>query len=99
MEFSQETQETVTGDASINNVVIDIIHNGRKSITSVSGLNLSKEELKNMKKTLQKRWGCNANIKNTDTGMVLSLQGDQRPNLTAFLAKELGVTQVTYTGT
>jgi translation initiation factor 1 len=60
--------------------------NGRKSLTTVQGLPQAFDYNKILK-ALKKEFCCNGCvIEDDDLGKVLQLQGDQRKNVTAFIA-------------
>ena len=62
--------------------------NGRKSITSVSGLDPALD-LKKILKTFKKSLNCNGAIIEDETlGKIIQLQGDQRASVKDFLIKE-----------
>ena len=66
--------------------------NGRKSITTLQGLELEGEKLekklKSVLKTMKKEFCCNGHlVQDEEMGFVLQLQGDQRENIAAFLVK------------
>mmetsp|Transcript_5098 Transcript_5098/g.11156 ORF Transcript_5098/g.11156 Transcript_5098/m.11156 type:complete len:116 (+) Transcript_5098:213-560(+) len=62
--------------------------NGRKSITSVSGLNQNLN-LKKILKEFKVKFSTNGTIvDDKEVGKVIQLQGDQRENLFNFLVKE-----------
>lgn len=65
--------------------------NGRKSITTVQGLN-SSLDFEKINRFLKKEFCCNGCvIEDAEMGTVIQLQGDQRNNLTKFLIQE-GIT-------
>eukprot|EP01013_Petalomonas_cantuscygni_P044629 TRINITY_DN925_c0_g1_i1.p1 TRINITY_DN925_c0_g1~~TRINITY_DN925_c0_g1_i1.p1 ORF type:complete len:118 (-),score=29.92 TRINITY_DN925_c0_g1_i1:312-665(-) len=60
--------------------------NGRKSITTVSGLPESEVDFKKILTQIKKQFACNGSIQDDkDFGKVIQLQGDQRGNLAKFL--------------
>ena len=61
--------------------------NGRKCITTVSGIEKDKHSLKDILRQTKKKFNCNGTvIKEED---VLQFQGDQRENLKEYLMKIL----------
>ena len=62
--------------------------NGRKSLTTVQGIN-PKVDLKKVVKGLKKEFCCNGTVvEDPNFGQVIQLQGDQRQNVQTFLIKE-----------
>lgn len=62
--------------------------NGRKSLTTIQGLN-SNFDFEKINKTLKKEFCCNGCvIQDSDLGIIIQLQGDQRDNALKFLIKE-----------
>lgn len=62
--------------------------NGRKSITTIQGLPADLD-LKRILKELKKAYSCNGSIsEEKELGTVVTLQGDQRSNVEAFLLRE-----------
>ncbi|XP_044472741.1 protein translation factor SUI1 homolog [Mangifera indica] len=62
--------------------------NGKKSITTVEGLNQNLSYTKILK-DLKKEFCCNGNVvQDKNLGKVIQLQGDQRTNVLNFLVKE-----------
>nr|UXY87649.1 translation factor sui1 [Cryptomonas curvata] len=75
-------------------VVSNYIHirlqqrNGRKSLTTIQGLN-SNFDFEKINKALKKEFCCNGCvIEDSDLGIIIQLQGDQRDNVLNFLIKE-----------
>ena len=65
------------------------MRNGRKSITTVSNLNLPSVKLKKIGKALQTHCRCAASVAvDKDFGDVLQLQGDHRAAVESFLVNE-----------
>mmetsp|Transcript_9318 Transcript_9318/g.19295 ORF Transcript_9318/g.19295 Transcript_9318/m.19295 type:complete len:121 (+) Transcript_9318:102-464(+) len=61
--------------------------NGRKSITTVQGLD-EDLDLKKICKAFKKNFSCNgAVVKNKELGKVIQLQGDQRQKVFTFMKK------------
>jgi len=59
--------------------------NGRKTLTTVSGIP-SKFDLKKILKVIKKEFACNGTVVNDEkVGDVIQLQGDQRNNVRTFL--------------
>ncbi|KIW04139.1 translation initiation factor SUI1 [Verruconis gallopava] len=59
--------------------------NGRKTLTTVSGIP-SKFDLKKILKVIKKEFACNGTVVNDEkVGDVIQLQGDQRTNIRTFL--------------
>ncbi|OUS45446.1 putative translation initiation factor SUI1 [Ostreococcus tauri] len=62
--------------------------NGRKSLTTVQGLN-PKINLKLVVKECKKKFNCNGCIvEDSEHGDIVQLQGDQRKNIAQFLVDE-----------
>ncbi|PXF47411.1 Protein translation factor SUI1-like [Gracilariopsis chorda] len=62
--------------------------NGRKSLTTVQGLD-DKLDLAKLTKAFKKEFCCNGCVvDNAELGKVIQLQGDQREKVKAFLADE-----------
>jgi translation initiation factor 1 len=79
----------VDSDFSLNKVVKVHIRNqqrnGKKTITTVSGLTLNELDLIKIVKIIKKKFGTSACIKNDDEfGSVLCVQGDFRNLLATF---------------
>ena len=61
--------------------------NGKKSITTVQGIN-NKYDVKKIMNVLKKELACNGCIINDETlGEIIQLQGDQRANVADFLTE------------
>lgn len=62
--------------------------NGRKSLTTIAGLD-QKLDFPKVLKVVKKTFCCNGTVINDkDAGKVLQLQGDQRQNMFDFLSSE-----------
>jgi len=62
--------------------------NGRKSLTTVQGLD-KKFEYSKVLKAFKKKFNCNGTIvDDPEYGNVIQLQGDQRQNVSQFLTEE-----------
>nr|UXY87159.1 translation factor sui1 [Cryptomonas sp.] len=62
--------------------------NGRKSITTIQGLN-SELDFEKINKALKKDFCCNGCvIEDSELGIIVQLQGDQRNNILKFLIRE-----------
>ncbi|EPR59411.1 putative translation initiation factor SUI1 [Toxoplasma gondii TgCatPRC2] len=62
--------------------------NGRKSVTTVQGLDKSLD-LKKMVRALKKQFSCNGTvIEDPEHGSIIQLQGDQRHAVKEFLERE-----------
>lgn len=62
--------------------------NGRKCITSISGLDEDLDQ-KRICKAMRKVFNCNGNvIEDEEHGEVIQLQGDQRENVRQFLMEQ-----------
>ncbi|KAA8491798.1 Protein translation factor SUI1-like [Porphyridium purpureum] len=62
--------------------------NGRKSLTTIQGLD-KKLDLEKLMKAFKKEFCCNGNVVEDATlGRVIQLQGDQRENVRKFLVEE-----------
>ena len=86
-EFDAEVENnTADVGASADNVHIRVQQrNGRKSLTTVCGLD-PKFDKKRILKALKKEYCCNGCIIEDDaSGQVIQLQGDQRKNVALFL--------------
>ena len=67
--------------------------NGKKSITTVQGLD-EDLDVKRICKAMRKKFNCNGSIETTkEYGTVLQLQGDQREQVLAFLVEQEILTQ------
>ena len=82
-------EEFLDNGSSMNNVKVHIRiqqRNGKKSITSASGLPDS-VDMKKILRILKKSLSCNGCINDDDEtlGKVIQLQGDHRGNLRDFL--------------
>nr|UXY88147.1 translation factor sui1 [Cryptomonas curvata] len=84
-------KETNKKDLKIisNNIHIRLQQrNGRKSLTTIQGLN-SNLDFEKINKALKKEFCCNGCvIDDPDLGVIIQLQGDQRNNIIKFLIKE-----------
>ena len=66
--------------------------NARKSICTIEGLTMELTELKDMLKTMKKKFACNGSIEKDDQlGNVLQLQGDIREQAKELLVKSYGI--------
>ncbi|AFZ80932.1 translation initiation factor SUI1, putative [Theileria equi strain WA] len=66
--------------------------NGRKSVTTVQGLEESLD-LKKMVRALKKEFSCNGTIiAHAEHGSIIQLQGDKRQDVVKFLEREKLVT-------
>ncbi|EAN31494.1 Eukaryotic translation initiation factor eIF1 [Theileria parva strain Muguga] len=66
--------------------------NGRKSVTTVQGLEESLD-LKKMVRALKKEFSCNGTvIMHEEHGSIIQLQGDKRQDVVKFLERENLVT-------
>ena len=62
--------------------------NGRKSLTTIQGLN-SIFDFEKINKALKKEFCCNGCvIQDSELGIIIQLQGDQRDNVINFLIKQ-----------
>lgn len=62
--------------------------NARKSICTIEGLTMELNELKDLLKTMKKKFACNGSIeKDEKLGNVLQLQGDIREQAKELLVK------------
>ncbi|KAI8466690.1 MAG: translation initiation factor SUI1 [Monoraphidium minutum] len=85
--FADAAQDEDTSAAEYVHIRIQQ-RNGRKSLTTVQGLNPSFDKKKVLKE-LKKVYCCNGNIVEDDElGQVIQLQGDQRKNVHLFLTQE-----------
>tara|TARA_B110000908_G_scaffold2569_1_gene3519 strand:+ start:529 stop:822 length:294 start_codon:yes stop_codon:yes gene_type:complete len=80
------TDTNLFGDVSSTPIHIRIqSRNGRKSISSISGLDKDLD-LKKLCKYLKKNFKCNGSVSEDNTyGKVVILQGDHRENIKLFL--------------
>lgn len=90
--FADAAKVNDTGDVQLEQGYVHIRiqqRNGRKSITTVTGLSKALD-LKRILKAIKKEHCCNGTVlKDEDTGTeVLQFQGDQRDPVKAFLLKE-----------
>ncbi|THH10798.1 hypothetical protein EW145_g1091 [Phellinidium pouzarii] len=68
--------------------------NGRKTLTTLQGLN-KKYDLKKLLKAFKKEFACNGTlIDDAESGQIIQLQGDQRSKIQNFLTDE-GVSKLT----
>ncbi|KEI39505.1 uncharacterized protein L969DRAFT_17428 [Mixia osmundae IAM 14324] len=67
--------------------------NGRKTLTTIQGIDEKKFSLKNILKHFKKEYSCNGTlIEDDDLGRVIQLQGDHRAKVAPFLL-ELGISK------
>ncbi len=67
--------------------------NGKKSITTVQGLD-DDLDMKRISKAMRKKFNCSVSLEETeDYGTVIQLQGDQREQVLAFLVEQEILTQ------
>jgi translation initiation factor 1 len=90
--FADAAQVNDTGDIQLDQGHVHIRiqqRNGRKSITTVTGLSKALD-LKRILKAIKKEYCCNGTVlKDDETGTeVLQFQGDQREPVKLFLLKE-----------
>mmetsp|Transcript_57208 Transcript_57208/g.119625 ORF Transcript_57208/g.119625 Transcript_57208/m.119625 type:complete len:116 (-) Transcript_57208:269-616(-) len=90
--FADAAKVNDTGDVQLEQGYVHIRiqqRNGRKSITTVTGLSKALD-LKRILKAIKKEHCCNGTVlKDEDTGTeVLQFQGDQRDPVKTFLLKE-----------
>ena len=90
--FADAAKVNDTGDVQLEQGYVHIRiqqRNGRKSITTVTGLSKALD-LKRILKAIKKEHCCNGTVlKDEETGTeVLQFQGDQRDPVKAFLLKE-----------
>eukprot|EP00994_Dinema_validum_P005289 NODE_3408_length_558_cov_230.787819_g2875_i0.p1 GENE.NODE_3408_length_558_cov_230.787819_g2875_i0~~NODE_3408_length_558_cov_230.787819_g2875_i0.p1 ORF type:complete len:111 (+),score=13.25 NODE_3408_length_558_cov_230.787819_g2875_i0:78-410(+) len=85
--FADE-EDTLAGKAAGNVHIRVQQRNGRKSITTVQGLN-SDLDLKAIVKEIKKKFCCNGSIvEDKELGEILQLQGDQRESIKKFFIEE-----------
>ena len=66
--------------------------NARKFICTVEGLEYEKKDMKDILKTMKKKFACNGNIVNDDKlGIVIQLQGDMRDKIKTLLIEEYNI--------
>jgi translation initiation factor 1 len=89
MDVLKELDDLLNNDKDETKINIRIQQrNGRKSITSISGLNPDLD-LKKILKTFKKSLNCNGAIIEDETlGKIIQLQGDQRASVKDFFIKE-----------
>eukprot|EP00921_Rhytidocystis_pertsovi_P004909 GHVQ01008520.1.p1 GENE.GHVQ01008520.1~~GHVQ01008520.1.p1 ORF type:complete len:203 (+),score=38.25 GHVQ01008520.1:216-824(+) len=82
------------GDVGVSSSGSSLIHirnqqrNGRKSVTTVQGLDKG-FDLKKMVRALKKEYSCNGTvIEDPDHGPIVQLQGDKRQDVKSFLERE-----------
>ncbi|KAF8820471.1 putative translation initiation factor SUI1 [Cardiosporidium cionae] len=87
--FSNDTAIAVDGGPAK-----DLIHirnqqrNGRKSVTTVQGLDKGLD-LKKIVRALKKEFSCNGTVIDHDEfGSIIQLQGDKRQDVKEFLSRE-----------
>lgn len=95
--FAEEdniTSSAGAGGKSSGNVHVRVQQrNGRKSITTIQGLN-QELDLKLILKELKKNFNCNGSIvEDKELGTIVQLQGDQRECVKKFLLEEELVTK------
>eukprot|EP00922_Rhytidocystis_sp_ex-Travisia-forbesii_P056256 GHVS01083292.1.p2 GENE.GHVS01083292.1~~GHVS01083292.1.p2 ORF type:complete len:120 (-),score=12.17 GHVS01083292.1:433-792(-) len=85
---------TKTGEVDASGGSSSLVHirnqqrNGRKSVTTVQGLDKG-FDLKKMVRALKKEYSCNGTvIESADHGAIVQLQGDKRQDVKAFLERE-----------
>ena len=67
--------------------------NGKKSITTVQGLD-EDLDMKRISKAMRKKFNCSVNLEETEEyGTIIQLQGDQREQVLAFLVEQEILTQ------
>jgi len=84
-----DTEGEELGGKSSNYIHIRIQQrNGRKTLTTIQGLN-SELDFKKILKAFKKEFCCNGTIvDDPELGQVIQLQGDQRKNCSQFLIQE-----------
>nr|PIM04475.1 putative translation initiation factor SUI1 [Toxoplasma gondii COUG] len=87
--FANDTSQFSVGGSSTHLIHIrNQQRNGRKSVTTVQGLDKALD-LKKMVRALKKELNCNGTvIEDADYGSVIQLQGDQRHAVKEFLERE-----------
>jgi translation initiation factor 1 len=85
----KETTSKKDSKMVLNNIHIRLQQrNGRKSLTTIQGLN-STLDFEKINKALKKEFCCNGCvIQDSELGIIIQLQGDQRNNITNFLVQE-----------
>ncbi|KAK2196920.1 bifunctional SUI1 domain/Eukaryotic translation initiation factor SUI1/SUI1 domain superfamily [Babesia duncani] len=91
-------KQSASGDGGSSNAASRLVHirnqqrNGRKSVTTVQGLEESLD-LKKMVRALKKEFSCNGTvISHAEYGSIIQLQGDKRQDVVKFLERENLVT-------
>jgi len=90
MNFNYNELNTLENNLfSQNKVTISVQQrNGRKSITSISGM-AEDLDLKKILSYVKKTYNCNGSIvKNDKLGLIITLSGDQKDNMYNFLIDE-----------
>eukprot|EP00010_Vexillifera_abyssalis_P008114 CAMPEP_0201544020 /NCGR_PEP_ID=MMETSP0173_2-20130828/468_1 /ASSEMBLY_ACC=CAM_ASM_000268 /TAXON_ID=218659 /ORGANISM="Vexillifera sp., Strain DIVA3 564/2" /LENGTH=114 /DNA_ID=CAMNT_0047952001 /DNA_START=122 /DNA_END=466 /DNA_ORIENTATION=- len=87
--FAEADADDFGSGKSANYVHIRIQQrNGRKSLTTVSGLP-SDLDFKRILKAFKRAFCCNGTVQSdAELGKIIQLQGDQRKNVATFLIKE-----------
>ncbi|MCO5586626.1 hypothetical protein L7F22_040567 [Adiantum nelumboides] len=86
--FKEATNASTPGSGSKDNVHVRIQQrNGRKSLTTVQGLN-KEFNYNKILKDFKKEFCCNGTVvQDPELGQVIQLQGDQRKNVSQFLVQ------------
>lgn len=87
--FANDTSQFSVGGSTTHLIHIrNQQRNGRKSVTTVQGLDKALD-LKKMVRALKKELNCNGTvIEDAEHGSVIQLQGDQRHAVKEFLERE-----------
>eukprot|EP00033_Pygsuia_biforma_P000265 GCRY01000328.1.p1 GENE.GCRY01000328.1~~GCRY01000328.1.p1 ORF type:complete len:112 (+),score=28.92 GCRY01000328.1:98-433(+) len=87
--FAEAEFDDATGSAPSQDIHVRIqMRNGRKSLTTISGLD-PELNFKKILKAVKKTFACNGTIiEDENLGKIIQLQGDQRKNFAGFLMDE-----------
>ncbi|PHJ23266.1 translation initiation factor [Cystoisospora suis] len=87
--FANDTSQLSAGGSTTHLIHIrNQQRNGRKSVTTVQGLDKA-FDLKKMVRALKKEFSCNGTvIEDPEHGSIIQLQGDQRNAVKEFLERE-----------
>eukprot|EP01056_Protomagalhaensia_sp_Gyna25_P005326 Protomagalhaensia_sp_Gyna_25__5325@NODE_66_length_5710_cov_131_847117_g49_i0_p9_GENE_NODE_66_length_5710_cov_131_847117_g49_i0NODE_66_length_5710_cov_131_847117_g49_i0_p9_ORF_typecomplete_len102_score21_09SUI1/PF01253_22/1_1e27_NODE_66_length_5710_cov_131_847117_g49_i053785683 len=89
--LAEHTEKGTSGSSHIHIRVQQ--RNGRKSLTTVQGLDPQLDP-KKIVRALKKRFNCNGTVViDAELGSIIQLQGDQRASVKSFLIGEYIVTE------
>ena len=70
--------------------------NARKCICTVEGLTYEKKEMKELLKTMKKKFACNGNlVDDAKLGTIIQMQGDVRDKIKEILVNNYGIDENT----